>query len=420
MTSCYTRISGRSNLQRRNENQIIYYNEFMVSTMNKVYMSLYGVGLGHASRMLLVANRLAEEGTDIKFSSFGDAVNYVNMHGFECFDVPPVEFAWSPDKGFSIKSSITKLPENFVHFMGQCGCEGSNITKFNPAVVVSDTRLSSLVIAKMLGLPTITILNQVKLLFSPRLREVRVARMFERCIGEFLGGLWALSDSVLIPDLPPPYTLSEENLWQVGSVSKKLEYIGFMAPKSVVNEEYIDKVAKLLGFDRNKPTVFAHISGPSATKMLVLKKIIEAMQSVENIQFVVSEGKPNGDTVPRKIHNGWYFEWCPVKDEIFAMSNLLIMRGGHSTLAQAIQYGKPVVTIPIENHGEQLGNAKKVEKIGMGLMLAQKDLRPENISDAVQQVMNDSSFEIKTKMLMEIANKMDGTNTIVQKVRSYL
>ncbi|MGH9922246.1 MAG: glycosyltransferase family protein, partial [Nitrososphaerales archaeon] len=125
--------------------------------MSRVYVSLYGVGLGHASRMLLVANSLAEEGTDIKFSSFGDAVNYVNMHGFECFDVPPVEFAWSPDKGFSIKSSITKLPENFVHLIGQCGCEGSNITKFNPAVVVSDTRLSSLLVAKTLRLPTITI-----------------------------------------------------------------------------------------------------------------------------------------------------------------------------------------------------------------------------------------------------------------------
>lgn len=388
--------------------------------MDRVYVSLYGVGLGHASRMLLVANSLAEQGADIKFSSFGDAVNYVNMHGFECFEVPPVELAWSAEKGFSIKSSITKLPENLVHLIGQCGAEGSNITKFNPSVVVSDTRLSSLVVAKTLGLPTITILNQIRLLLSPRLRDFRAARIFERFIGEFLGGLWGMSDSVLIPDLPPPYTLSEENLWRIGSVSDKLEYIGFMAPKSVVNEEYIDKVAKLLGFDRSKPTVFAHVSGPSTTKIVILKKIIEAMQNVENIQLVVSEGKPEGDTVPRKIHNGWYFEWCPVKDEIFAMSNLLIMRGGHSTLAQAIQYGKPVVTIPIENHGEQLGNARKAEKIGLGVMLAQKDLKPENISDAVQQVLNDSRFANKTNTLMELASKMNGTNAIVQKVRSYL
>jgi len=388
--------------------------------MNKAYISVYGVGLGHASRMLLVANSLTEQGTDIRFSSFGDAVNYVNMHGFECFDVPPVEFAWSADAGFSIKNSITRLPVNFMHFIGQCGNEGKNIVKFKPGVIVSDTRLSSLVVAKALGLPCITILNQIKLLLSPRLREVGAARMFERMLGEFLGGLWATSDSVLIPDLPPPYTLSEQNLWQIGSVYNKLQYIGFMAPKPSINEEYVDKVAKLLGFDRGKPTVFAHISGPSPTKIVVLNKVIEAMQNLDNIQLVISEGKPKGDTVPKKIRNGWYFEWCPVKDEIFAMSNMLIIRGGHSTLGQAIQYGKPVVTIPIENHGEQLGNAKKAQKMGLGLMLVKKDLKPEDISNAVQQVLNDSSFENRAKMLMELANRMDGTHNIVEKVRSYL
>jgi len=386
----------------------------------KVYISLYGVGLGHASRMLLLANSLAEHGADTRFSSFGDAVKYVRMHGFECFDVPPVEFVWNPDTGFSIKSSVTKLPENFIHFIGQCGNEGKNIMKFNPDVIVADTRLSSLMVAKALGLPCITILNQIKLLLSPRLREVSVARMFERLLGEFLGGLWGTSDSLLIPDLPPPYTLSEENLWQIGSVSNKLEYIGFMAPKPTVNEEYVDKVAKLLGFDHGKPIVFAHISGPDVTKKVAFKKVMEAMQNVTNIQFVISEGKPKGDTVPRKIRNGWYFEWCPVRDEIFAMSDMLIIRGGHSTLAQAIQYGKPVVTIPIENHGEQLGNAKKAQKIGLGLMLVQKDLKPEEISNAVEQVLDDSSFESRAKMLMQIANKMDGTQNIMQKVRSYL
>ncbi len=386
----------------------------------KVYISFYGVGLGHASRMLLLANSLAEHGDDIRFSSFGDAAKYVKMHGFECFDVPPVEFSWNPDTGFSIKSSITKLPENLMHFIGQCGNEGKNIVKFNPDVIIADTRLSSLVVAKALNLPCITILNQIKLLLSPRLREVSVARMFERLLGEFLGGLWATSDSLLIPDLPPPYTLSEQNLWQIGSVSNKLQYIGFMAPKPTVNEEYVDKIAKLLGFDRGKPIVFAHISGPSATKTVVLKKVMEAIQNASNnIQFVISEGKPKGDTVPKKIRSGWYFEWCPVKDEIFTMSDLLIMRGGHSTLAQAIQCGKPVVAIPIENHSEQLGNAKKAQKMGLGLALTQKDLKSKDISDAVEQMLNDSSFESSANMLMEIANRMDGTQNIMQKVRSY-
>jgi uncharacterized protein (TIGR00661 family) len=390
----------------------------MINAMNRVYIAMYGVGLGHASRMLLVANNLSQDAT-IQFSSFGEAVDYIKMHGFDCLSVPAIDFGWSADAGFSIKESVMKLPRNFYRFTAQLGTEGRNIGNFRPDVVVSDTRLSSLLMAKLLNIPCITILNQLKLLLSPRLREFSIARVFEEGLGEALGKFWKLSNAVLIPDLPPPYTLSEQNIWSVGSVGNKLKYVGFMAPKPTINQEYVDKVAKLLGFNYNKPIVFAHISGPSATKMVILNKVMEALKDKEKMQFVVSEGKPNGDTVPRKIKNGWYFEWCPVKDEIFAMSDLLIMRGGHSTLAQAIQYGKPVITIPIENHGEQLGNASKAQKIGLGVMLRQKGLKLQEISDAVERVLDDSSFENNAKMLMEVANKLNGVENIVNEAKSY-
>jgi UDP:flavonoid glycosyltransferase YjiC (YdhE family) len=386
--------------------------------MNKVYFAMYGVGLGHASRMLLVANNLSADAT-VQFSSFGDAVDYVRMHGFECLSVPPIDFGWGMDSGFSIKESIMKLPKNFLHFTAQLGTEGRNIRNFKPDVVVSDTRLSSLFMAKTFDVPCITILNQIKLLLSPRLRQISVARLFEDMLGEVLGSFWSMSESVLVPDLPPPYTLSEQNIWSVGSAANKLKYIGFMAPKPTISEEYVDKVAKLLGFNPRKPVVFAHISGPHETKMAVLKKVMDAFKDNGKIQFVISEGKPNGDTVPRRMRNGWYFEWCPVRDEIFAMSNLLIMRGGHSTLAQAIQYGKPVVTIPIENHGEQMGNANKAQKIGLGLMLKQKELKPEDVASAAERVLNDSSFDSNAKMLMDVANKLNGVENIVNTVRSY-
>ncbi len=388
--------------------------------MSRVYISLYGVGLGHASRMLPVANGLAKQGTEVRFSTFGDAVKYVEMHGYRCFDVPPVEFGWSPDRGFTLTTSIKKLPKNFINYMSQRRKERRNISGFNPDVVVSDTRLSSLVAAKQLKLPVITIINQIKLLLSTGIRELSIARSFEHHLAESLGKRWARSDSLLIPDLPPPYTLSEQNIWGIKSVSNKLEYIGFMAPKPTIQEEYVDKVAKLLGFDRSKPIVFGHISGPAATKIVALKKVVEALQGMEDVQFVVSEGRPKGDTVPRRIRNSWYFEWCPVKDEVFAMSDLLIMRGGHSVLAQAMQFGKPVVSIPIENHGEQLGNARKAEKMGLGLMLNQKDLTPQDIASSVQQVLNDSRYASKARMLMEMTEKMDGTENLIQKVRSYL
>jgi UDP:flavonoid glycosyltransferase YjiC (YdhE family) len=90
--------------------------------------------------------------------------------------VPPVEFAWSTEGGFSFKYSISNIPLWFTNFPRQIKDEINNIIKYDPDIVVSDTRLSSLVASKILNIPSIVILNQVKLLLSPRLREFKICR----------------------------------------------------------------------------------------------------------------------------------------------------------------------------------------------------------------------------------------------------
>ncbi len=383
--------------------------------MKRVYIGVYGVGLGHASRMVYIANKLKHDKI-LKFSSFGDAVNYIRAEGYSCIDVPPVEVNWDPLNGFSVTESIMKIPINFMNFVRQCGKEASHIGKFKPNLIISDTRLSSLLIAKLYNMPTITILNQIKLLLSNRLRELTVTRAFEDILGEIFGLLWGLSNEIFIPDLPYPYTISEDNLWNVNSIDGKLKYIGFLTPKPIINEENVKRVYDMLNID-NKPIVFAHISGPSVTKLLLIKDIINTLKDKNDITLIVSEGRPNGDIAPKRIKNGWYFEWCPYRDEIFALSELLIVRGGHSTITQCIQYGKPIISIPIENHGEQLGNSKKIDKLKIGIMLKQKEVN--KLSYYIDLLLNDDIYKNNMQRVMEIANKLNGVETIVNKIEEY-
>ena len=56
--------------------------------MAKAYLAPYGVGLGHASRLISISEHLKQDNTTIKFSSFGEAVSYINNHGYECLSVP--------------------------------------------------------------------------------------------------------------------------------------------------------------------------------------------------------------------------------------------------------------------------------------------------------------------------------------------
>ncbi len=393
----------------------------LAAHVGRAYLAPYGVGLGHASRLVMVADHLQQENVHVRFSSYGEAADYVSMQGYECMTVPPVEFAWSGEGSFSIKQSIANIPLWFANFSRQVSTETRNMTMYGPDVIVSDSRLSPIFAAKLLGIPSVVVLNQVKLLLSPRLRELAVSRLFEKIVGEFLGSLWNMADRILVPDLPPPYTISSHNVWGVGSSARKLEYIGFTAPRPRVTGEQVDKVERALGFDRSRPVVFVHISGPMQTRMPLIRLALESAKQLEGrVQFVFSEGRPGGSTEPRKLgQSAWYYEWCPVKDEIFALSDMIVLRGGHTALSQAIRFGKPAVTIPIENHGEQLGNSENISRLGAGVMLHPKGIKPEQISGAIEQVLGDSAYAEKTLRLKKMAEEADGIESIVKIVSSY-
>jgi UDP-N-acetylglucosamine--N-acetylmuramyl-(pentapeptide) pyrophosphoryl-undecaprenol N-acetylglucosamine transferase len=389
---------------------------------SSAYFAPYGVGLGHASRLLMVADHLRQEGINIQFSSYGEAASYVSMLGYKCATVSPVEFAWSMEGGFSVKDSIANIPVWFANFSRQVNQETRNMLGCNPDIVVSDSRLSPLMAARLLKVPSVVVLNQIRLLLSPRLRDLVASRIFENLVAEFLGSMWAMAERVLVPDLPPPYTLSAHNVWHIGSASRKLEYVGFASPRPQTNREQVIKTINMLGLDRSRPLVFVHISGPVQTRPALLKVAVETAKRLDpKIQFVISAGKPGGISYPRRIGRlSWYYEWCPVRDEIFAASDLLVLRGGHVALSQAIQFGKPIVTVPIENHGEQLGNCAKMEELGAGVMLHPKRLRSDQLADAIEKVLGDSHYNKKATELQRLAERLNGIDNVVKIVRSYI
>jgi len=389
--------------------------------MAKAYLAPYGVGLGHASRLISISEHLRRYNTTIKFSSFGEAVSYINNHGYECLRVPPIDFAWN-NGGFSVKNSISNIPLWFTNFARQVAQETRNISTFEPNVVVSDSRLSPIVSSKILGIPSIVILNQIKLLLSPRIREFRAAKVFEKLNGEFFGNLWSIAEKLLIPDLPPPYTIAEHNIWNLESVKKKMYYIGFTTSKWQGDNQAINSVVHSLNLDKNRPIVFIHISGPRETRSSLISTIMDASNYFrKEIQYIISEGKPNGSTVPRKISSsGWYYEWCPVRDEIFALSDLVVIRAGHEAISHAIEHGKPVVSIPIQNHGEQLGNSEKVERMKIGIKLEPLDTNPAQIADAIHRILDDKSYLENVRRIKKITDRYDGINNALEIIKSFI
>jgi UDP-N-acetylglucosamine--N-acetylmuramyl-(pentapeptide) pyrophosphoryl-undecaprenol N-acetylglucosamine transferase len=386
-----------------------------------VYFAPYGVGLGHASRLIMVAEGLQNLGIEFKFSTFGEAARYLSCLGYPCDIVPSIEFGWTSEGHFSISTSIANIPRYFVNFSRQVNQEVSNMIKFRPTIVVSDTRLSPVLASKFLRIPSLVILNQVRLLLSSRLRRYKVTRGFEVLNGEVLGLGWTLTEKILIPDLPPPYTISENNLWGTNSVKNKLEYVGFTTPQTHVTESDAKKVCTELGLNRAAPIVFVHVSGPIETRMPLVRVAMDASKaSKDYIQFIISAGYPGGNPHPKSIQGGWFYEWCPVRDEIFSLSDIIIIRGGHAAISQAIKFGKPIVTIPIENHGEQLGNSQKVARLGIGVAVTTRPLRSEDVSDAIRLVLKNPTYLKRANELRERSEKLNGIDNVVKIVKSFI
>jgi UDP-N-acetylglucosamine--N-acetylmuramyl-(pentapeptide) pyrophosphoryl-undecaprenol N-acetylglucosamine transferase len=389
--------------------------------LRKIYFSVFGSGIGHVTRIHDIAGKLREDGDEFTYSSCDEGYSYLKRSGEKNVVQSPVVdvFRWNESGSFSTRRSFLSFPLALPTFTNQVRFEMKNVGKLNPKVVISESRLSAILAARLKGKPVITILNQFKVLFPPRFRGHVLSGLFERMEGDGLGVLWSLSDRILMPDLPPPYTIGEANI--AGSdLKRRVNFVGFMTPQQPT-KEMCERAKNLLGID-GRPLVFIQISGPSATKEKFVQDVLNAVGPLsKEFCVVISLGLPNGSTEPKKLTNGaWLYEWCPIKDELFSLSRVLVGRSGHRTIEQCIDTGKPAVLIPVHNHSEQLGNAEKFTKLGLGIEIKSEDLTSDRLVESVDQCMNDSKYASNVENLRFVSEKCNGIENSVQIINQYL
>ena len=79
-----------------------------------------------------------------------------------------------------------------------------------------------------------------------------------------------------------------------------------------------------------------------------------------------------------------------------------------------------MVAIPIENHGEQLGNSIKIETLGLGIAVSARPIRSVDISDAINKVMSESNYQKRAIELMHISENLNGIENVINVIRTYV
>ena len=375
----------------------------------KVYIGCFGSGLGHASRMLEVARELTLEGGRVELSSSGEVAKLIRGKGYACNSLPLADVRYSGTGEFSLRETMMASPAILARTYHQLAMELSNMERFGPDVVLSDSALSTVLAAKILRLPTYTVLNQLNL-SSSHGGGGAPSRLLSTGTSAGMGKLWELSDEVLLPDLPPPYTISEKNLW--GSTVGKTRYIGFLTP---TGNGVPDEAATEFSADP-RPKVFWQVSGPPRTRSGFLSLATEAAGALsEKYAFVVSGGSPGSSSVARRISGGWFYGWCEIADFYFRACDLVISRAGHGTIGQTITSSKPALLVPIPRQPEQEGNAEKAARLGVSVNVPQDGLTSKRLENAIDTLLA-GEFSGKAERLGAWARGFDAKKEIVTTV----
>ncbi|MEM3696207.1 MAG: glycosyltransferase [Candidatus Bathyarchaeia archaeon] len=385
----------------------------------KVYFAPCGIGLGHVGRCVPIAKKLLEKKAGVVFSTYREGIPYIEREKLPLIKAPPIGFQVKPDGTVDFKQTAVNPGPFLASFtlLKQVNAEVQTIESFKPDIVVSDSRISPLLAARILGIPRICILNQFQLIIPRKRRFLRLAKFADFITLTIIGKIWTSGNMVLIPDFPKPYTICAGNLNIPKFYRKNVKLIGPILPvhpNELASEKELRKKLKL---PVDKPIIFAPISGPIRERAFltgILRKIF--LDFPKDYEIVMSLGYPNADNnQPIRHGNLTIYKWIPNRFEYLKASDIIVSRAGHGTITHCMCYGKPMILIPTPSHTEQLSNAKQAEELGVAKTLQQEELSKENLLKSVEHILNSKVPENLKEVQKEVLN-YDGLSKAVETI----
>ncbi len=336
----------------------------------KVYMSIFGIGLGHVYRSIGIARELINMGADLVFSSFGPS-KYIVMNEFpnkKVYESP--KFKIFEESGtINIRKAIKNSLDMLIKFYAGVEIDEKIFKEVEYSVTVSDCQIQSIISSNKLNIPNVFITN---ILLFPKINYA--LRIFNSMYKYVL----SLTDCVIIPDIKDDtYILPDYdnyNIIWVGPILKR-------RIDEIPDDDYI---IEKYGLPDDKDIVLVTTGG---SKLMVRDTVSLVVDIVSN-----SFGKDLFPVVVTKhtipVKYGVKFDYVHDLIELIKVSKLVISHAGHTTISECMCLRKPMVVIPIPDHPEQQVNAKRVENRGIGVRLNPENISYTSMKNAIEKAMD--------------------------------
>jgi len=386
----------------------------------RIYFSPCGIGLGHAGRCLDVAKRLRAEGFDVIFSTYSDALPFIEHEGFESKVAPPIEYWTWPDGTVDFWRTFKWMSGKLLgRFARQVKFEVKQIAAFDPDLVFSDTRLSTIIAAKLTGKTVITMLNQSHLIAPSFVHYRFLPTLSDIFSFTLLSPVWGANDKVVVPDNPPPYTISISNLQMPKPFKRKLKYVGPILSVRPDELPSADELREKMGLD-SRPLIYGAVSGPKHERHWLGEKLTHFLSDLpKEYQAVLSLGINGDGTKPLRKGSLTVYKWIPDRFELMKACDLVIGRGSHNTMMQALAYGKPMLLIPAQEQTEQINNARTAVEMGVAEAVNQRKMSKELLLSKIKRIFTLENYRNRAEEFRKTASKSDALKTIVSIIEEY-
>ncbi|MDA4124125.1 MAG: hypothetical protein OK438_01550 [Thaumarchaeota archaeon] len=299
--------------------------------MARILYGISPIGLGHATRSLVVARALSSAGHDVKLFSGGKAAEFIRSQGLMAEDIvsdPSLEIV-----GGEMKRASLWYLRSWAALRGTKSQTEKLFDSYRPDLVVCDEEFSGITVAMEKGCKTAFISDELELGFA----RGWLARTIERRVEGWYRNLQASVDVLVIPES--------------GEDSGNRRYVGPIV-REVIATAIQTRASHAL------PTkgrmVLLSMSGSGLGEFLLRETVDVMKRGAVPGAFLAISGNRG-----KAAQGDHMFDLGIVSDNqnLVACADLVVSTAGKSTIDEAASAGTPIIVIPIKHHAEQERNA---------------------------------------------------------------
>jgi UDP-N-acetylglucosamine--N-acetylmuramyl-(pentapeptide) pyrophosphoryl-undecaprenol N-acetylglucosamine transferase len=333
----------------------------------RILFVVCGEGLGHASRCLHLGHYCQKRGHTVHFAAYGKSYDFIAQHGCSNIHRTTREVCLEGENGFfSLKKTIWCSKWIVVNMVRSVLGIRHLIHTQTIDCVVCDTMYGAVIAARLCKVPVVFITNQNHF-NGPDGTTNDVWQILNFLLRRYL----RLASHVIIPDYPPPDTVSEYNIVIPPGEERHYTFTGPFLDMFPENYTYCQEC------------VFASFGGePYKLPMYQMLKSI-----ADKRKDLVFDVFYTGPVLPESSDNFTSHGYVPDLYVHLARARIAIVHGGLTTLHEALLFEKPVLIIMDPNHPEQQNNAKKIVDMKAGVSVDGRSVTKEVLDAKISETI---------------------------------